>query len=47
MNRYAKIIKNDVVDGEGITISFWVQGCPHHCKECFNPETWNFEDGAP
>lgn len=29
----------------GGVISIWTQGCPHHCKGCFNPETWS-EDGG-
>lgn len=45
MSRYNKIIKNDVVNGEGVCVSFWVQGCPHHCKGCFNKETWDFNLG--
>lgn len=43
--RYAAIKPNDVVDGEGICVSFWVQGCPFHCKGCHNPDTWDFEGG--
>lgn len=43
--KYAKIKDNDVANGMGITMSVWTQGCPHHCKGCFNEETWNFEDG--
>ena len=43
--RYASIIKNDVSNGEGVCVSFFVQGCPHHCKGCFNPETWDFTGG--
>lgn len=34
----ANLIKNDTVNGEGICVSLWVQGCPHHCKGCHNPE---------
>ena len=45
--RYAGLIKNDVVNGEGICVSFWVQGCNHKCKGCFNPETWDFLGGNP
>lgn len=43
--RYAKIMENDVVDGEGVCVSFWTQGCPHHCKGCHNPQTWDFNGG--
>lgn len=44
--RYAGIIKDDIVDcDDGICVSFWTQGCPHHCKGCHNPETWNFDGG--
>lgn len=43
--RYAKIMENDVVDGEGVCVSFWTQGCPHHCKGCHNPLTWDFNGG--
>jgi anaerobic ribonucleoside-triphosphate reductase activating protein len=38
-------MENDIVDGEGVCVSFWTQGCPHRCKGCHNPETWSFEDG--
>lgn len=47
MNKYNTIIKNDTVNGKGVCVSFWVQGCPHHCKGCFNPETWSFKGGIP
>lgn len=43
--RYAGIIENDVVNGEGICLSYWTQGCPHKCEGCHNPETWNFNCG--
>ena len=43
--KYAGINWNDTVNGEGICVSFFVQGCPHHCKGCFNPETWTFDGG--
>lgn len=47
MNRYSAIIPNDVVNGHGVCVSFFVQGCPHHCPGCFNEETWDFNEGKP
>ena len=47
MSNYFTIISNDVVNGEGVCVSFWVQGCPHHCPGCFNEETWDFKGGQP
>lgn len=35
----------DISNGEGVGISLFVQGCPFHCKNCFNPETWDFNGG--
>ena len=46
-NRYAGIIENDVVNGEGVCVSFFTQGCPHACSGCFNPETWDYSGGKP
>lgn len=43
--RYAGINPNDVVNGEGVCVSFFTQGCPHHCDGCFNPETWDYCGG--
>ena len=43
--RYNKIRKMDIADGEGIRVSVFFQGCAFHCKECFNPETWDFDGG--
>lgn len=44
--RYAGIIPNDFLNGENICVSYWAQGCPFHCKECHNPETWDFNSGT-
>lgn len=46
MGRIAEIKHNDVANGDGVCVSVWFQGCPHHCKDCFNYETWNFNDGV-
>ena len=45
MNRYAGLITNDFANGIGTCVSFWAQGCPHHCHGCHNPETWSFQGG--
>ena len=34
--RINRIKDNDIANGFGITMSLWTQGCPHHCKGCFN-----------
>ncbi len=42
---YAKIKPCDIANGEGVRVSLFVSGCTHHCKECFNPEAWDFNYG--
>lgn len=41
MSKYAKIKELDIANGKGIRTSVFFSGCPHHCKGCFNKETWN------
>lgn len=43
--RYAQIRSMDISNGEGVGVSLFVQGCPFHCKNCFNSETWDFKGG--
>ena len=43
--RYAGMIKNDIAAGKKVNVTFFVQGCPIHCKGCHNPETWDFDGG--
>ena len=43
--RYAQIRSMDISNGEGVGVSLFVQGCPFHCKNCFNSETWDFSGG--
>ena len=43
--RYAGLIRNDLAAAPGVSVSFFTQGCPHRCKGCHNPETWDFEGG--
>ena len=39
---YGEIKKVDIANGTGVRVSLFVSGCTHHCKGCFNPDTWNF-----
>lgn len=43
--KYALIKENDIANGKGVCVSFWAQGCNQHCKNCHNPETWDFNGG--
>ena len=42
---YCGIKKCDIANGLGVRVTLFVSGCTHHCKGCFQPETWNFEYG--
>ena len=44
---YGNIKYYDIANGEGVRTSLFVSGCTHHCKNCFNPETWDFRYGKP
>ena len=44
---YAKIKWFDISNGPGVRVSLYVSGCRNHCKNCFNPETWDFCYGEP
>lgn len=43
--RLAGLVPESYVDGPGIRFTVFVQGCPHHCKGCHNPETHDFNGG--
>lgn len=43
--RIAGIINDSIVDGPGIRMTVFVQGCPHGCEGCHNPHTWDFKGG--
>lgn len=43
--RLAGVIRESIVDGPGIRMTVFVQGCPHHCKGCHNEKTWDFNGG--
>lgn len=44
---YATIKYYDIANGPGVRVSLYVSGCRNHCKNCFNPETWDFKYGEP
>lgn len=43
--RIAGVVRESIVDGPGIRFVVFCQGCPHHCPECHNAETHDFEGG--
>jgi len=43
--RYANLITEDLINGEGVCVSLFMQGCHFHCPGCHNPETWDFNGG--
>ena len=44
---YGEIKKNDIANGLGVRTTLFVSGCTHHCKGCFQPQTWSFDFGKP
>lgn len=44
---YCNIKPRDIADGVGVRVTLFVSGCRNHCKNCFQPETWDFNYGDP
>ena len=44
--RLAGVVDESVVDGPGVRLVVFAQGCPHRCRGCHNPHTWDFDGGA-
>ena len=42
---YSKIVYFDSFNARGLSTVLWVSGCVHHCKNCFNQSTWDFNNG--
>ena len=43
--RLSGIIDESIVDGPGIRMTIFFQGCTHNCYKCHNPETHSFTGG--
>lgn len=44
---YSTIKDCDIANGIGVRITLFVSGCTNHCKNCFQPQTWDFDFGEP
>lgn len=42
---YGEIKGRDIANGIGVRVTLFVSGCRNHCKNCFQPQTWDFEYG--
>lgn len=43
--RVLSIIRDSIVDGPGLRTTIFFAGCPHYCKGCHNPKSWNENGG--
>ncbi len=46
MIRIAGVVRESIVDGNGLRFTLFTQGCPHACKGCHNPQTHDFNGGS-
>ena len=44
---YGAIKKTDIANVTGVRVTLFVSGCTHHCRGCFQPESWDFQYGSP
>ena len=44
---YCNVKNCDIANGVGVRVSLFVSGCRNRCKNCFQPETWDFNYGKP
>ncbi len=45
--RLAGVKRDCIVDGPGLRLSIYTQGCSHRCLGCHNPETQDPNGGSP
>lgn len=43
---YQTIIKDDLINGEGVRCSLFVSGCSMGCKNCYNEKAWDYRSGT-
>lgn len=44
--KIAGYVPESIVDGDGVRLAIFTQGCPHHCEGCQNPHTWDYNAGT-
>lgn len=44
---YCGLMRSDIANGDGVRVTLWCAGCSIHCHGCQNPDTWDFNAGAP
>jgi len=44
---YGELKNCDIANGEGVRVTLFVSGCTNRCKNCFQPQTWDFQYGQP
>ncbi len=44
---YSTIKDCDIANGTGVRVTLFVSGCTNRCKNCFQPQTWDFKYGEP
>ena len=42
---YGEIKTYDIANGPGVRVTLFVSGCTNACRECFQPQTWDFNYG--